>query len=99
MSEERDDRLHEFLNAAAPPPHDPLFRLRVLELREELMFRRRFFIMLAAALVIVLMCLLAFTIGGKALETIGALVVGTALAGGYLAFRGRALEILRRYSL
>ena len=99
MSEERDDRLIEFLKAGAPSPRDPLFRLRVLELREERLFRRRFFIMLAAALVIVLMALLAFTIGGKVFETAGALVFGTALGGGYLAFRGRALRILRRYSL
>jgi hypothetical protein len=98
MSEDRDDRLVEFLCAAAPPPRDPVFRLRVLERREHRQFRRRLFTMLAGVLVILLVSAFAIRMGGRALETMGALAVGAALASAYLAFRGRLLRILRRFS-
>jgi hypothetical protein len=99
MSEERDDRIVEFLREQAPPARDPVFRVRVLERREHRQFQRRLFTMLAAALVIILVATFGVSIGGRALETTGALVVGTALASAYLAFRGRLLRILRRFSI
>lgn len=99
MSEDRDDRMVEFLRQAAPPARDPVFRLRVLERREQRQFRRQLFTMLAGLLVIVLVSTLASGMGGGALKTTGAVVVATALASAYLAFRGRFLGILRRFSL
>ena len=98
MSEDRDDRIGQFLREQAPPARDPVFRLKVLERREQRQFRRRWLTMLAAMLVIILVATFGFAIGGGALETTGALVAGTALASGYLAFRGRFLRTLRRFS-
>jgi hypothetical protein len=70
----------------------------VLELREQRQFQRRLFTMLAGVLVI-MVSTFAISIGGGALVTTGALAVGTALANGYLAFRGRLLRILMRFSI
>jgi hypothetical protein len=99
MSEDRDDRIVELLRAAAPPARDPVFRLKVLERREHRQFQRRLFTMLAGVLVILLGSTFAISIGGGALKTTGALVVATAIASGYLAFRGRLLRILMRFSI
>ena len=99
MSEDRDDRMVEFLRQAAPPARDPVFRLRVLERRERRQFRRQLFTMLAGLLVILLAATFASGMGKGALKTTGALVVATALASAYLAFRGRVLGTLRRFSI
>jgi hypothetical protein len=99
MSEDRDDRLVEFLRAAAPPARDPVFRLRVLERREHRQFQLRVFTMLAGVVVILLVSAFAMRIGGGALVPTSALAVGAALASAYLAFRGRFLRILRRFSI
>ena len=99
MTEDRDDRIVEFLREQAPPARDPVFRVKVLERREHRQFQRRLLTMLAAALVIILVATFGVSIGGGALETTGALVVGTALASAYLAFRGRLLRILKRFSI
>jgi hypothetical protein len=100
MSEDQDNRIVDLLREAAPPARDPMFRLKVLERREHRQFQRRSFTMLAGALVIILVSTFAINIGGRALETTGSLaVVGAALASGYLAFRGRLLGILRRFSI
>src|SRR2546423_1330478 len=99
MSEDRDERIVEFLHADAPPARDPVFRLKVLERREQRQFQRQLFTMLAGALVIILVSVFAIGLGGRALVTTGALVVGAALASASLAFRGRLLWILRRFSI
>ena len=98
MSEERDHRIEEFLRASAPPARDPVFRLKVLERREQRQFRRRLFSMLAGVFVILLASLFALSQGIGVLVATEALAVGTALASGYLAFRGRLLRTLRRFS-
>jgi hypothetical protein len=99
MSEKQDQRIVNLLRAGAPPARDPLFRLKVLERREQQRFQRRLFTMLAGTLVIILVSMLAIGTGGGALKTTGTLVVGTALATAYLAFRNRLLWILRRFSI
>jgi hypothetical protein len=99
MSEDRDQRIVDLLREYAPPARDPLFRLKVLERRERRQFQRRSFTMLAGALVIILISTLAVSSEGGSLETTGALAVGTALASGYLAFRGSLLRIFRRFSI
>ena len=98
MSEDRDRRIGNLLRADAPPARDPVFRLRVLERREQRQFQRTLFTILAGALVIVLVSALGIGIGGGALEATGSLVVGAALASAWLAFRGRLLRVLRRFS-
>ncbi len=87
MSEDKDNRVADLLSQNAPPARDPMFRIKVLELREQRQFQRRSFIMLAGALVIVLVSILALSMGAAALKTTGILVVGAALATAYLAFR------------
>jgi hypothetical protein len=99
MSEAQDQRIADLLRAAAPPARDPVFRLSVLELREQRLFQRRLFTMLAGVLVIVLAAAFALRIGGGALVPTGAMAAVAALASAYLAFRGRLLEILRRFSI
>jgi len=99
MSEDRDDRIVEYLRQAAPPARDPVFRLMVLERREQRQFQWRLFTMLAGVLVIILLSTFAISTGGGALGATGVLVAGAALASAYLAFRGRLLRILRRFSI
>lgn len=100
MSENRDDRIVEFLRAGAPPERDPMFRLEVLERRERRQLRRRAFTLLAAMLAILAVSISPTRIGGgSGLLAREAVVAGTALAGGYLAFRGQLLQILRRLTL
>ena len=50
-------------------------------------------------LAIILVSTFCIRMGGRALETTGALVAGAALASAHLAFRGRLLPILRRFSI
>ena len=99
MSEDRDERIVEFLRASAPPPRDPVFRLKTLERREQRRLRQRCLTMLVGALVILMVSILGISIGGGALKAAGAVVFSTALVTGYLAFRGRLLRILRRFSI
>jgi hypothetical protein len=99
MSDDRNDRIGEFFRAQAPPVRDPAFRLRVLERREHRQFQRRLFSILAGALLIILISAFAVGFGQGSLATTGALSVGAAIASGYFAFRGRLLQILRRFSI
>jgi hypothetical protein len=98
MSDDVDQRIVDLLRQDAPPARDPVFRLRVLERREHRRFQQRLFTMLAGALMILLVSAFAVGIGGGALRTTGAMVVGAALATAYAAFQGRLPRILRRFS-
>jgi len=99
MSEERDERIVNLLRAGAPPERDPVFRLRVLERREQRQFQRQLFTMLAGLVVILVVSIFATGTGAGSLKATGLLAVGIAFATAYLAFRGRFLRILRRFSL
>jgi hypothetical protein len=99
MSDDKDQRIANLLRADAPPAHDPMFRIKVLERRERRQFQRRLFAMIAGAVVIILVSMSSISFARGSMETAGALAVGTALASSSLAFRGRLLRILRRFSL
>jgi hypothetical protein len=99
MTEDQDHRLSDLLRAEAPPARDPAFRLKVLERRERRQFQRTSFTILAGALVIVLVAALGIRIGGMALQNGASLIVVAAFASAWLAFRGRLLRVLRRFSL
>lgn len=99
MSEELDRRIADLFHADAPPARDPVFRLKVLERRERRQFQRRVFTMLAGMVVILLVLTFAIGTGRGALPPTGVLVVGTAVATAYCAFRGRLRLILRRFSI
>jgi hypothetical protein len=99
MTEDKDQRIADLLRAVAPPARDPLFRIKVLERREHRQFQRRLFAMIVGVVVIILVATISISFGRGSMETAGVLAVGTALACSYLAFRGRVLRILRRFSL
>jgi hypothetical protein len=71
----------------------------VLERREQRQFQRRLYIMFAGVIAIVLVSTLAVTLGGAALETTGALVVGVAVASACLAFQHSLTQILRHFRI
>ena len=101
MSHETDPRIADLLRAEAPAPRDPLFRVRVLERREERRYRRRLYTMLVGILVIFILSASAISIGVGAggLGIVGTIITGAALATAWLAFRGSLSQILRRFSI
>jgi hypothetical protein len=99
MRDDQDERIADLLNADAPPVRDPVFRIRVLERREHRRFQRRSLTMAAGALVIIVVSAFAIGIGGGAMQRTGALVVGTALAIAWPAFRRSLPRFLRRFSI
>src|SRR5262245_7495535 len=98
MSERQDDRIMELLQRAAPPARDPVFRLRVLERREQRQFQRRLYIMLAGVISIILVATFVMSLGGGTLET-SAPVVGVAVVTTCLAFRQSLMRILRHFRI
>jgi uncharacterized membrane protein len=99
MNEDMDVRIANLLSAHAPPPRDPVFRVRVLERREQQRFQRRLYTMLAATLVVLLVSAFAIGAGTGSLEAMGALVVSLSLACAHFAFRGSLLRILWRFTI
>jgi hypothetical protein len=99
MTEDKDPRIADLLRADAPPARDPMFRIKVLERREHQQFQQRSFTMLAGVLVIILVSMISISFGRGSIKSAGLLAVGTALTSSYLAFRGRLLRILKRFSL
>jgi hypothetical protein len=98
MSEQQDDRILELLRQSAPPARDPVFRLRVLERREQRQFQRRLYIMLAGVIAIILVSTFAMSLGGGFLKT-SAPVIAVALASTWLAFRQNLTRILRHFRI
>jgi|SRR5690348_2355418 hypothetical protein len=99
MSEQQDHRIPELLRLAAPPARDPVFRLRVLERREQRQFQHRLYIILAGVIAIISVSTWALTLGGGALKTTSASVVVVALACACLAFRHSLPRILRHFRI
>ena len=98
MNEQHDDRIVELLQRAAPPARDAVFRLRVLERREQRQFQRRLYIMLAGVIAIILVSTFAMSLGGGFLET-SAPVICVAVASTCLAFRQNLTRILRHFRI
>ena len=61
-----DERVAIALQDNAPPPRDPVFRLHVLERREQRQFRHRAFTALASPSAMAIMSALAVRAGGEA---------------------------------
>jgi hypothetical protein len=99
MSEQKDHRILELLQQAAPPPQDPVFRLRVLERREQRQFQRRLYIMLAGVIAIILVSTFVMILGGGILETTSAPLVGVTVVSTCLAFRQNLIRILRHFRI
>ena len=98
MSEQQGDRIVDLLQRAAPPARDPVFRLRVLERREQRQFQRRLYIMLAGVIAIILVSTFSMRLGGGFLET-SAPVICVAVASTGLAFRQNLTRILRHFRI
>lgn len=99
MSEQQDHRIAELLRWAAPAARDPVFRLRVIERREQWLFQRRLYIMLAGIIAIIVVSTLAIIVGGRALEMAGVAVAGVALASACLAFWHGLSRIVRHFRI
>ena len=99
MSEDQDQRIADLLREHAPPARDPVFRIKVRERREQRRFQRRSLTLLAGGLSIILVSAFALGIGGRALQTTAAPIVGAVLAGAYPAFRRGLPQILRRFGI
>lgn len=63
MTEQQDERLGDLLRSYAPPPRDALFRLAVLERREQKRFQQRSLVLVIAAVIVA-----AIFAGGVALR-------------------------------
>ena len=99
MGEQQDDGIVSLLRQGAPAARDPVFRLQVLERREQRQFQRRLYIMLGGLIAIIIVSTLAITLGGGALEITGAPVAGVAVASACLAFRHGLTRILRHFRI
>ncbi len=91
-----DDRIGELLRGDAPPAHDPMFRLSVMERRERNRFRSRSLQMLGVGLAVILVSLIGIAVGAKVFDVAG-LVVIASLAAGYLLYSPQLEQILRRF--
>jgi hypothetical protein len=76
--DEQDDRLARLLLRAAPPEHDPLFRIKVLERRERQRFRRSVLLLIAGVLAIMVALFVGFRMRGEAYEVARVVLLSTA---------------------
>ena len=97
MSEGEDERLGALLRQDAPPALDPMFRMKVLERREKMRFRRHSLLLAALALALAVVAWIGISAGGETAETTVALVFGIALAVGYVLYRPAVTRLLQRF--
>ncbi len=99
MSENPDARIAALLGENAPPSRDPVFRVRVMERREQRRFRQRLYTMIAGVLLILVLSAFIISIDASTLGTTGLLVAVAAFATARLAFRRSLPRILRHFTL
>jgi hypothetical protein len=92
-----DDRIGEKLRADAPAAHDPLFRLSVMERRERKRFRNRSLQLAAVGLALGVVALIGISIGERARDAVGVIVVAALAAAAYFLYSPRLEQILRRF--
>lgn len=90
--DEKDDRLTQRLQQMAPPPRDPLFRVKVLERRERQQFRTR----VASLLGLVLTLGAASVMTGELPELVRTVVLGVGLVVGVAVYALAMAQMLRR---
>lgn len=80
MTSAEDAKLMALMREDAPPAHDPMFRLSVLERRERRQFRRRVALLFAMVSIVVLTVLIAArAVGTPVLESAGISLFGVVL--------------------
>ena len=99
MKHDQDARLADLLREDTPPAHDPLFRLSVLERREQKRFRNRSFLLLAAALAFAAVSWIVIDAGDRVFETVAVMLFGAVLAVGYFLDAPALMQLLRRFRI
>jgi TRAP-type C4-dicarboxylate transport system permease large subunit len=74
-----------------------MFRMKVLERREKLRFRRHSLLLAALALALAVVAWIGISVGGETATTTVALVFGIALAVAYVLYRPAVTRLLRRF--
>ncbi len=91
MSEPEEERFADLVRRQAPPARDPMFRIQVLERRENEQFRSRSYLYLAGAGAVLVLAAVAIFLRPDSLGDIGVLIaVAIAVAG--CLFYGPALS-------
>jgi heme A synthase len=94
-----DERITTAVRRDAPPPHDPVFRLRVLERRERQRFRRRALGSFAAGAAVAVLSALAVRTGGDAYTAGSVLLCALALVMAVVVYLPEFGRLLRRLSV
>jgi hypothetical protein len=96
MMHDQDERIGALLRENAPPERDALFRLAVLERREQKRFRRHSTLLLAAALATLAVVAVTYAMSADLVTSaITAMIAATLMGACFLSVPG-ALEIRRR---
>jgi hypothetical protein len=96
MMHDQDERIGALLRENAPPERDALFRLAVLERREQKRFRRHSAMLLAAALVTLAIVAVTYAMSADLVTAAIAAMIAATLMGACLLSVPGALEIRRR---
>jgi hypothetical protein len=96
MNDGQDERLGELLRHDAPPPRDAMFRLAVLERREQKRFQQRSLTLAAAAAVVAVIFAAGFALRVDLLPTALVALLIAALAGACVLSARGVREVLHR---
>jgi hypothetical protein len=89
MSQDPDEKLGALLREGGIPKRDPLFRIRLLERREQQHFRRRAWLLRLALVVLALLPAAGFALGSRLLPVGLMVIFGAAcIAAGVFSVRG-----------
>jgi len=94
-----DERITAALQHDAPPPRDPLFRIQLLERREQQRFRRRTQQALAAGAAVVIVSALTVSAGNMAYVAGGVLLFALVLVSAAVVYLPEFGRLIRRLSL
>ena len=94
-----DERITAALQHDAPPPRDPVFRIRLLERREHERFRRRVQQALAAGAAVVAISALTLRAGSEAYTAGGVLLFALVLVTGAVVYVPEFGRLIRRLSM
>jgi hypothetical protein len=99
MTSDHDEKIAAFLRQEAPPAHDPVFRVKVLERREQQRFRQHFLLLGLISAVLVVIGWIGISVGGETAVTTIVLAIGVALAAAYVLYAPAVARLLRRFRI
>ena len=97
MTDRADEKIAELLRSDAPAERDGVFRLRVMERREQKRFRNWSLLVLAAGLALGVVSLIGLSLGGQALDAASVIVVVGLAAAAYYFYMPQVSQMLRRF--